>query len=299
MGIYNRDYARDSSASSNWGGGGQHAATFSRDGNPAWFVKAVLIANVAVFLANAATHSAFNSALQLQRSEAYQLVWRLLTYGFCHSDVGITHILFNMIGLWIFGGMLERVYDSRELLSFYLCSIIFAGCVHLMYQVATNSSNPTVGASGGIYSLVFLAAMRFPRSIILLMLVIPMQLRFLPVLWVAVDIIGMSSPDSRVAHMAHLGGGVFGLAYGYFQWNLTSFARSLMGGWTRKFNMRRRPQIRVYRPSDDTAPVNPALDHELDRILAKISSQGEASLTPRERASLEAASRRANERRRR
>ena len=303
MGIYNRDYARDTSTSSTWGGGSS-PPTFGGDDGSAWFVRFILIANVVVYLANMATQNAVNSLLQLQLVEAgeYQIAWRLLTYGFCHSHTSVMHIVFNMIGLWIFGGMLERVYNSRELLSFYLCSIIFAGCVHLMYQAATHASNPTVGASGGIYSLVFLAAMRFPRNIILLMLVVPVQLRFLPVIWVAFDIIGMTSAASRVAHMAHLGGGAFGLAYGHFQWNLTMFARTLFSKIPRKLRSRRNPQIRVYIPNDDAGQspsTDPSLDRELDALLVKISRQGEASLTPSERAILEAASRRANERRRR
>lgn len=345
MGIYNRDYVRDPPPSSGWG----NSHTTSHGGNE-WFVKYLLIANIAVFLLDSLSGHALLDALQLDffregivtsaipelgieagsraqwiegrkapdgwyvihgnlgtpvdasRVETsyiknYQLAWRLVTYGFLHDPHGINHIAFNMIGVWVFGRMLGRVYSSRELLSFYLCAVIFAGVLHLLYGLATHTFRPAIGASGGVFGLAFLTAVRFPRERLLLMLVIPVEMRFVAVLYA---VTGIFAAGENVAHMAHAGGAIFGLAYGYWNWHLTGLAGGLLGRGIFRIPRLRKPKIRIYDPAKEPVPSGQvdSLDEEVDRILAKINATGEASLTPAERAKLIAASQRAKERRR-
>lgn len=342
MGIYNRDYVRESPPSSGWG----NSYTTSYGGNE-WFVKYLLIANIAVFLVDSLSGHAILEALKLDifregvvttdipeaaiksgtKVQWYegadvpdgwyvfqgkvalkidesvvessylknlQLLWRLVTYGFLHDPNGINHIAFNMLGVWVFGRMLGRVYSSRELLSFYLCAVIFAGVLHLVYGLATKSFRPAIGASGGVFGLAFLTAVRFPREKLLLMFVLPVEMRFLAVLYA---VTGIFAAGANVAHMAHAGGAIFGLAYGYWNWHLTGLAGGLL-----RFRMPRlrKPKIRIYDPNSEPEPTSQvdSLDEEVDRILAKINATGEASLTPTERAKLIAASQRAKERRR-
>jgi hypothetical protein len=102
-----------------------------------------------------------------------------------------------------------------------------------------------------------------------------------------------------VAHFAHIGGALFGLAYAWRGWNIGD----LLEAPAQLLQARRR--FRVVRPDDDPPPRTPprqtleddeALREAVDRILEKISRSGEASLTPQERDTLTLASRRLKER---
>ncbi len=46
--------------------------------------------------------------------------WQFLTYGFVHDISGITHLLFNMVGLYVFGRDVELRMGRMEFLRFYL-----------------------------------------------------------------------------------------------------------------------------------------------------------------------------------
>ena len=87
-----------------------------------------------------------------------------------------------------------------------------------------------------------------------------------------------------VAYEVHLAGIAFAGAYYYFRWNLSWLGGLLSPDW-----FKRQPKLRIHDPgSSDKADK---IEREVDRILKKISEQGEASLTRKERRTLEAASR--------
>src|SRR3954469_24355588 len=78
--------------------------------------------------------------------------WQLVTYAFLHGS--FSHIFFNMLGLYMFGGEIERLFGSRFYLSFYFASVIAAAITHLVITGLMGSPPvPMVGASGGIYGL--------------------------------------------------------------------------------------------------------------------------------------------------
>ncbi len=148
-------------------------------------------------------------------------VWRLVTYGFLHSPKGYSHLLFNMYVLWLFGRMVEPIVGSKEFVVFYLLGVIASGTCHVLLE-----SSHVVGASGGVMAVVFLAVMTYPRARIYFMLMIPMEFRFLAVLYVAADLAGIANDTpSNVAHAAHLAGAAFGAAYKYFGWRFTGRSR--------------------------------------------------------------------------
>ncbi len=78
--------------------------------------------------------------------------WRLLTSAFLHS--GLLHLLFNMIGLYLFGPFLENLLGSVRFVVFYLAAAVFSGAV--VYWL-TEPNVPTVGASGAVFALFGLA----------------------------------------------------------------------------------------------------------------------------------------------
>ena len=56
--------------------------------------------------------------------------WQLLTYGFLHGS--LTHIAFNMFGLWMFGRDLELLWGPRRFLTYYLVCVVGAGLMQLL-----------------------------------------------------------------------------------------------------------------------------------------------------------------------
>lgn len=133
--------------------------------------------------------------------------WQLLTYGFLHG--GLTHLLFNMLALYMFGGDLERLWGPKRYLQLYFAGILSAG----LMQIGFNSLGglppvPTVGASGAVFGLLLGFAMYFPRRIIVpLIPPIPMPAPVFVTLYGALELyLGVTGTQQGVAHFAHLGG---------------------------------------------------------------------------------------------
>ena len=277
MGIESRDYLRHES-------GGRNYGSF-RMTSGGWAIKYLIIANVIVFVLQNVS-PAITESFALQRGAIFPAfqIWRFVTYGFCHSTASLGHLFFNMYVLWMFGRSVEPILGSREFLAFYLLGIVISGICHTAI-----SPYPVIRASGGVMAVVFLTAMYFPRMTVLLMFILPIQLRWLAVLYAAVDVFGFINPGGDgVAHFAHLGGAAFGVAYKHFGWNVT---RSFDAKWN-TFNLNRsakKKKFRVY-SEPDTNLSKAGLDEKVDAILEKISREGEANLTDQERALLKEAS---------
>jgi hypothetical protein len=131
--------------------------------------------------------------------------------------------------------------------------------------------------------------------------VFPVPAWALGLLYLASDVGGLSDTTSQVAHVAHLGGALFGLLYAWRGWNLEGLSDGPIALISQWFS--RRPRMRIVRPDDDRATSvrpgdDPQLDEEVDRILEKISRTGESSLTSAERDTLTRASQRLKQRHR-
>lgn len=168
--------------------------------------QSLLIANVAVFLLQQFMGSMVGwFALWPLRSGLF-MPWQVLTYAFLHG--GITHLVFNMFGLWMFGGELERVWGPRRLLAFYTVSVLTAAAAQLAVTAVLGSNIPTIGASGGLFGLLIGFAMVFPRRTITPLLPpIPMPAWLFVTLYGLVELtLGVTGSASGIAHFAHLGG---------------------------------------------------------------------------------------------
>jgi membrane associated rhomboid family serine protease len=138
--------------------------------------------------------------------------WQLVTYAFLHGS--FTHIFFNMLGLYMFGGEIERLFGSRFFIWFYLASVITAAITHLVVTALMGSPPvPMVGASGGVYGVLLAYGMYFPhRRIMLLIPPIPMQARTFVIVFAVIELaLGVLQPGGGVAHFAHLGGMLGGI----------------------------------------------------------------------------------------
>jgi membrane associated rhomboid family serine protease len=166
----------------------------------------LLIANFVVFLAEMAVGDAAITPFALWPLGSQFAPWQLVTYAFLHA--GVTHILFNMLGLYSFGADLERVWGGRRFLVFYFTCAITAGLTQLVFSAVTGAMYPTVGASGAVFGLLLAFAMFFPqRRVLLLFPPIPMRAPIFAVVYGVIELfLGVTGTQEGVAHFAHLGG---------------------------------------------------------------------------------------------
>jgi membrane associated rhomboid family serine protease len=135
--------------------------------------------------------------------------WQVLTYAFLHGDP--LHLFFNMLGLWMFGSELERLWGERRYLNFLLAGVLAAAVAQLVITWLVGSPVPTVGASGGLYALLLAFGMLFPNRVIMpLFPPIPMKARTFVIVFGAIELVMGLMGRSGVAHFAHLGGMVGG-----------------------------------------------------------------------------------------
>jgi membrane associated rhomboid family serine protease len=292
MGLYDRDYYRR----------GRPTWSFP---TPRTAVGALLLINIVVYLVEYMVFRRYADAfidLFALSSEALlnPLRWyQFITYGFLHA-YRPEHVILNMFGLWMFGRDIEELYGSREFLRLYLAMVFVAGLVWSASALLRGEDARCMGASGAVAGMVILFACHFPRRELALFFVIPVPAWIAGILMVAYDAFSQVAASSglerggNVAYLAHLGGAAFAFTYYYFRWNFGRLFGGRTTGW-----WQRRPKIRIHTPKVEP-PERPDPIHEedeLDRILQKISREGESSLTRQERRILQDASRRYQKRR--
>ena len=154
-------------------------------------------------------------------------LWQIITYAFLHDTGNITHLLFNMLGLWMFGAEIERYVGPRRLLTCYFASVITAALTQLYVPMLFGAPpGLTEGASGGVFGLLLAYAFMFPtRKVIPLIPPIPMPAWLFAALYAGVELfLGVTGTLSGVAHFAHLGGMV-GSALVIMQWRFARLRR--------------------------------------------------------------------------
>ncbi|MGO9426293.1 MAG: rhomboid family intramembrane serine protease [Steroidobacteraceae bacterium] len=186
-------------------------------------VKSLIAANVVVFLLQGASRGTMEDLfalwpLQPIDGRSYFHVWQIITYAFLHGN--ITHIAFNMLGLWMFGAEIERYVGPRRLLACYFASVVSAALSQLIVPSLLGAPpGPTIGASGGVFGLLLAYALMFPnRKVIPLIPPIPMPAWLFATLYAGIELfLGVTGSLSGIAHFAHLGG-MIGSAVTVMQW---------------------------------------------------------------------------------
>jgi membrane associated rhomboid family serine protease len=131
--------------------------------------------------------------------------WQVLTYAFLHGD--FAHLFFNMLGLWMFGSELERLWGQKRFLHFLLAGALAAAAVQLFFTYLIGARTPTVGASGALFALLLGFGMLFPNRIIMpLFPPIPMKAKVFVAVFGALELVFGFIGGGGVAHFAHLGG---------------------------------------------------------------------------------------------
>jgi membrane associated rhomboid family serine protease len=138
-------------------------------------------------------------------------LWQVVSYIFLHATGSLTHILFNMLGLWMFGSDLEREWGTRQFTKFFFICGIGAGI--LMVLFSPGSTDATIGASGSIYGILLAFGMLFPNRIIIF-IIFPIPAKYLVMIMGGFAFFAsVSASGGGVAHIAHLGGMLVGFVY--------------------------------------------------------------------------------------
>jgi len=137
-------------------------------------------------------------------------LWQLFTYIFLHG--GLSHILFNLLALWMFGGELENYWGSKKFLRYFLYCGIGAGVCTVIFS--PYQFVPVIGASGAIYGILLAFGWLFPNRPILIYFLLPIPAKYFVIIFGLIELFSsMQGTGGGVAHLTHLGGLVFGLLY--------------------------------------------------------------------------------------
>lgn len=259
-------------------------------------------------------------------------IWQLVSYLFLHGS--FAHLFFNMFSLWMFGRIIEQTMTTRRFLIYYLVCGIGAGLCQELWQlgeyylsgmhnydyVAADYGAPilmseflntwtTIGASGACYGVLLAFGMTFPNERIMLLIPpIPIKAKYFVVGYAAIELVSAFTSNGNIAHFAHLGGMLFGLALilywrhngrggSRFQsWETWTPSRSrspwtrIKDGW-RKL-IARRPKMTIheggkrFKDRDADYKYNARTKEQEERvnqILDKIKKSGYKSLTEEEK----------------
>lgn len=239
-------------------------------------VKKLLILNIGVYLVCIIIKPLGNliytwfSVDSTSLSSSLQ-VWRLISYQFLHDPRMITHIIFNMLGLYFLGPTLERFWHGKKFLIFYLACGVAGGIAYLLMSTfGIVGKGELVGASGAILGMLAACAILFPQFVVFIFLFpVPIRIASIIFMFLYVANIFTGGPNAG-GDAAHLAGMIVGGGYVYL--------------WP-KLKHRYRPAIH----SDNWEVRFKAyseIQREVDRILLKVAKEGIGSLTKQEKKTL-------------
>lgn len=304
----------------------------------------LLLINVVVFLAALIFQQQFDiehwGSLHFFKAPDFH-AYQFITYQFLHGN--FTHLFFNMFALWMFGCVIERVWGPKKFLIYYLICGIGAGLCQEVVQYVEYVSNHydemaltdlvavplsdgrtvmaplaqylnlwgTIGASGAVYGILLAFGMTFPEErIFIFPLPVPIKAKWFICIYAGIELLSAyNSSGDGVAHVAHLGGMLFGLLL-ILYWrrhpdslNMNS-GRQFFDNMKRQFDARRSERQKPQNDERTAAGYGPtrqddmeynrqkkARQDEIDAILDKIRKSGYDSLTKEEKQRLFEASR--------
>lgn len=239
------------------------------------WVTTLIVANVAVYLLTSSTPG-LREFLSFVPLQVLERPWAVLTYMFVHAD--FYHLLFNMLVLFFFGLRVEAYLGERSFLLLYGIS----GLVGIFLQSLVSPASSILGASGATYGVSFAFAYFWPREIIHIWGIVPIEARWLVAIMTAASIyFGLTGGNDGIAHFVHLGG--FLGAYLYLRWAVNHARKKIAKDPAVKVSQ---AEIERWR-SIDRERLHEVNREELDRIQQKLSGSGASTLTPAEKAFLD------------
>jgi membrane associated rhomboid family serine protease len=175
-------------------------------------VKNILIINVVLFIAK----FLLSNTIDLDRYlDLYPIgtpnfkPHQFITYMFMHAD--LSHIFLNMLGVYMFGSILENIWGAKRFINFYLLCGLGAAALQLAISSFNNEFTILLGASGSVFGLLVAFAMMFPNTELQLYFIIPVKAKYLVIGYSLFELYNGFFANDNVAHFAHLGGLAVGI----------------------------------------------------------------------------------------
>lgn len=203
--------------------------------------------------------------------------WTLFTYMFVHVE--LRHIVSNMLWLWFLGRIFCELLGSKRMVTAYLLGGLSGGILYLIFTAIAppNHSVYLLGASGAVMSIVVAVAAASPEYRVF-PFGIAMKLKWLAFIAVALTTLIDLSVNTG-GKVAHIGGAVFGLLYGY-----SIRKGNLFGSMKNPFARKAKLRVAHKRGTDaDYNIIKTTVRKRVDEILDKISRSGYDSLTREEK----------------
>lgn len=283
----------------------------------------LVVINVAVFLIINLTavflrlggfnnYGVISSVLSANSSflETLYRPWSIFTYQFTHE--GLWHLAMNMLVLWFSAQIFGSMLGEKKLLPLYLMGGIGGWLLYAIsynvFPIFPDVPTPIIGASASVMAIVVATATMFPKYIIYLFGILKVELRWIAIGYVLVDIIALQGSSNLGGHLAHLGGAAFGYLYAkqlqkgkdlgipvqhFFAsignlFKKKSPLKAKRGGkfnqGSKKTTAKKQSTKTSHRASSNS--TTGAQQEIIDRILDKISKSGYDSLTAEEKAIL-------------
>ena len=192
-------------------------------------VKNLLIINVILFLGSQMLGDSADLLASYYPSHYLFRPWQIVTHMFMHAD--LSHLFFNMFGLYFFGTYLENHWGQRKFLIFYMFCGLGAWFLYELvdgiqfmsilgtafpdqewWRIADPKGYANVrGASGAVFGLLMGFAMCFPHvKVQLLFPPIPMKARTMAIVFGGLELFQIwGNSGGNIAHLAHVGGMLF------------------------------------------------------------------------------------------
>jgi len=234
--------------------------------------------------------------------------WTIVTYMFLHE--GLFHILFNMLILYWFGRILQDLLGDHRIMPIYVYGglagfLLFFLTANIFPEFYANTyGTRMLGASAGVMAVVMAAATTAPTYQMSLILIGPVQIRWIALFMFVTDLIALRLGSNTGGHFAHIGGALMGYFFVKglragndlgiplhdFVNSIANFFKGLFSKQKRKpkvvFRNTETPKARPSRSSakKDTAK-QPNIPHQekVDTILDKIKKSGYESLSDEEK----------------
>jgi len=210
------------------------------------------------------------------------MLWQPFTYLFFHapfySSVGISHILLNMLGLWVFGRELEQAWGKTKFLRYYFIIGIGSGLITYFFQM--NSDNPVIGASGAVYGILLAYGVSYPNRMLYIWGLIPVRSLWLVIIMGSIAFFGLLGNSDGISHVTHISGMLIGYVLLKKNWRWRDI-------W---FTIRKKTiefQVQRY---EEKSIKKKMLQKDIDLILEKIQKVGFIGLSDKEQSKLYEAS---------
>ena len=210
------------------------------------------------------------------------MLWQPFTYIFFHapfySNIGISHILLNMLGLWVFGRELEQAWGKEKFLKYYFSTGVGSGLITFLFQM--DSSSPVIGASGAVYGILLAYGLSYPNRTLYIWGLIPIRSIWLVIIMGSIAFFGLLGKADGISHVTHISGMLIGYILLKNKWKLSNILFAL-----RKKTI----EFHIQRKEDYELKKN-IISRDVDIILEKIKDVGFSGLSNEEQSKLYEAS---------